>query len=130
MREVEVRAERLGTWLNTPKPKIGPATGKHLQRSVSRAKAGDFHTPMTAGAGEPPARGQRGALDRGDEEAGLPLSVPVFLWVTVLLIATTVAAWGNEEGRRGCSEGPAEIWVKRLPGPSQACRARAAGGGP
>lgn len=46
VREVEVRTERLGAWLNVPKPKVDPATSAHLQRTVSRSEAGDYYRTM------------------------------------------------------------------------------------
>ena len=46
VREVEVRTERLDSWLKVPKPKIDPGTTAHLQRNVSRAEAGDYYRTM------------------------------------------------------------------------------------
>jgi hypothetical protein len=46
VREVEVRTERLDSWLNVPKPKIDAATSAHLQRNVSRSEAGDYYRTM------------------------------------------------------------------------------------
>jgi hypothetical protein len=46
VREVEVRTERLGSWLNTPKPKVDPETTEHLQRNISRSEAGDYYRTM------------------------------------------------------------------------------------
>ena len=46
VREVEVRTERLDSWLTVPKPKIDPATTEHLQRNVSRTEAGEYYRTM------------------------------------------------------------------------------------
>jgi uncharacterized protein DUF1552 len=46
VREVEVRTERLDSWLKVPKPKIDPGTTAHLQRNVSHAEAGDYYRTM------------------------------------------------------------------------------------
>ena len=46
VREVEIRTERMGAWLDIPKPKIDPATTEHLQRTLSRAEAGDYYRTM------------------------------------------------------------------------------------
>lgn len=46
VREIEVRTERLDSWLNVPKPKIDAATSSHLQRNVSKAEAGDYYRTM------------------------------------------------------------------------------------
>ena len=46
VREVEVRTERLDSWLNIPKPKVDAATTEHLQRNVSRSEAGDYYRTM------------------------------------------------------------------------------------
>jgi len=46
VREVEVRTERLDSWLKVPKPKIDAATSANLTRNVSRAEAGDYYRTM------------------------------------------------------------------------------------
>jgi hypothetical protein len=46
VREVEVRTERLDSWLNVPKPKIDKETAAHLTRNVSRSEAGDYYRTM------------------------------------------------------------------------------------
>jgi len=46
VREVEVRTERLDSWLNVPKPKLEPAVGEKFQRNVSRAQAGEYYRTM------------------------------------------------------------------------------------
>ncbi len=46
VREVEVRTERLDSWLNVPKPKIDKDTTAHLTRNVSRDQAGDYYRTM------------------------------------------------------------------------------------
>ena len=46
VREVEVRTERLDSWLNVPKPAIDKDTSAHLTRNVSRTEAGDYYRTM------------------------------------------------------------------------------------
>jgi hypothetical protein len=46
VRDVEIRTERLDSWLNIPKPKVDPATSEHLTRNVSRAEAGEYYRTM------------------------------------------------------------------------------------
>jgi hypothetical protein len=46
VREVEVRTERLDSWLNVPKPQIDKETTSHLTRNVSRTEAGDYWRTM------------------------------------------------------------------------------------
>ena len=46
VREVEVRTERLDSWLNVPKPTIDKDTSAHLTRNVSRTEAGDYYRTM------------------------------------------------------------------------------------
>jgi hypothetical protein len=46
VREVEVRTERLDSWLNVPKPEVDPKTSANLQRNVSRTEAGDYYRTM------------------------------------------------------------------------------------
>jgi hypothetical protein len=46
VREVEVRTERLDSWLNVPKPTIDKQTTEHLTRNVSRTEAGDYWRTM------------------------------------------------------------------------------------
>jgi len=46
VRDVEIRTERLDSWLNIPKPKVDPATADHLTRNVSRSEAGEYYRTM------------------------------------------------------------------------------------
>jgi hypothetical protein len=46
VRDVEIRTERLDSWLKVPKPKIDPQTTAHLTRNVSKAEAGDYYRTM------------------------------------------------------------------------------------
>lgn len=46
VREVEVRTERLDSWLNIPKPRIDAATTANLTRNVSKNDAGDYYRTM------------------------------------------------------------------------------------
>ena len=46
VREVEVRTERLDSWLNVPKPKLEPSVSSHFQRDVSKAQAGEYYRTM------------------------------------------------------------------------------------
>ncbi len=46
VREVEVRTERLDSWLNIPKPQIDKDTTAHLTRNVSRTEAGEYYRTM------------------------------------------------------------------------------------
>lgn len=46
VREVEIRTERLDSWLNVPKPKVDAATTAHLTRNVSKTDAGDYYRTM------------------------------------------------------------------------------------
>lgn len=46
VREVEVRTERLDSWLSVPKPKIDKDTTANLTRNVSRDQAGDYYRTM------------------------------------------------------------------------------------
>lgn len=46
VREVEVRAERLDSWLTIPKPKVDAATTANLTRNVSKDQAGDYYRTM------------------------------------------------------------------------------------
>ena len=46
VREVEVRTERLDSWLNVPKPKLEPSVTGHFQREVSKAQAGEYYRTM------------------------------------------------------------------------------------
>ena len=46
VREVEVRTERLDSWLNVPKPVIDKDTAAHLTRNVSRTEAGEYYRTM------------------------------------------------------------------------------------
>jgi hypothetical protein len=46
VREVEVRTERLDSWLNVPKPKVEPAVSDKFQRNISRAQAGEYYRTM------------------------------------------------------------------------------------
>ena len=46
MREVEVRTERLDSWLNVPKPKLEPSVTGHFQRDVSKSQAGEYYRTM------------------------------------------------------------------------------------
>ena len=46
VRDVEVRTERLDSWLNVPKPVVDKATGEKLQRNVSKAEAGEYYRTM------------------------------------------------------------------------------------
>ena len=46
VREVEVRTERLDSWLKVPKPKVDSATTANLTRNVSKSEAGDYYRTM------------------------------------------------------------------------------------
>ena len=46
VRDVEVRTERLDSWLNIPKPQIDKDTTANLTRNVSRTEAGDYYRTM------------------------------------------------------------------------------------
>lgn len=46
VREVEVRTDRLDSWLTVPKPKVDRETSEHLQRNVSRSEAGEYYRTM------------------------------------------------------------------------------------
>lgn len=46
VREVEVRTERLDSWLNVPKPTVDKETAEHLTRNVSRDQAGEYWRTM------------------------------------------------------------------------------------
>lgn len=46
VREVEVRAERLDSWLTIPKPEVDAATAQKLQRDVPRTQAGEYYRTM------------------------------------------------------------------------------------
>jgi len=46
VREVEVRTERSDKWLDTPRPKIDPASQSHLNRDVSLQMLGDYLRTM------------------------------------------------------------------------------------
>ena len=46
VRDVEVRTERLGAWLNVPKPTVEKATADKLQKNVSKAEAGEYYRTM------------------------------------------------------------------------------------
>ena len=46
VREVEVRTERLDSWLNVPKPVIDKETTANLQRNVSHTEAGEYYRTM------------------------------------------------------------------------------------
>jgi hypothetical protein len=46
VREVEIRTERLDSWLNVPKPAVDKETTSHLTRNVSRTEAGDYWRTM------------------------------------------------------------------------------------
>ncbi|MDB6129941.1 MAG: hypothetical protein JWM04_1048 [Verrucomicrobiales bacterium] len=46
VREVEVRTERLDSWLTVPKPKLEPSVSEHFQRNVSRTQAGEYYRTM------------------------------------------------------------------------------------
>jgi len=46
VREVEVRTERLDSWLNVPKPKLEPSVTGHFQRDVSKSQAGEYYRTM------------------------------------------------------------------------------------
>lgn len=51
--------------------RVAAEFGVFAPGDVAAVVVGAFHAPMTAGAGEPLAWGQRTPLERGDEEAGL-----------------------------------------------------------
>lgn len=46
VREVEIRTERLDSWLSVPKPFIDKNTAANLTRNVSREQAGDYYRTM------------------------------------------------------------------------------------
>lgn len=46
VREVEVRTERLDSWLNVPKPTVDAKTTANLTRNVSKNEAGDYYRTM------------------------------------------------------------------------------------
>lgn len=46
VRDVEIRTERLDSWLNVPKPVIDKDTSANLQRNVSKTEAGDYYRTM------------------------------------------------------------------------------------
>ena len=46
VREVEVRTERLDSWLNIPKPTVDAKTTANLTRNVSKTEAGDYYRTM------------------------------------------------------------------------------------
>ena len=46
VREVEVRTERLDSWLNVPKPKLEPSVNGYFQRDVSKSQAGEYYRTM------------------------------------------------------------------------------------
>jgi hypothetical protein len=46
VRDVEVRTERLDSWLTVPKPTIDAATTEHLTRNVSKSEAGEYYRTM------------------------------------------------------------------------------------
>lgn len=46
VREVEVRTERLDSWLNIPKPVVDGKTAANLTRNVSKTEAGDYYRTM------------------------------------------------------------------------------------
>jgi hypothetical protein len=46
VREVEVRTERLDSWLNVPKPKLEAPVTAHFQRDVSKQQAGEYYRTM------------------------------------------------------------------------------------
>ncbi len=46
VREVEVRTERLDSWLNIPKPTVDAKTTANLTRNVSKNEAGDYYRTM------------------------------------------------------------------------------------
>ena len=46
VREVEVRTDRLGAWLNIPKPQIDSETTQRIQRDVPRSQAGEYYRTM------------------------------------------------------------------------------------
>lgn len=46
VREVEVRTQRADTWLDTPRPQVGPALQARLNRSVSLEQLGEYLRTM------------------------------------------------------------------------------------
>ena len=46
VRDVEVRTQRLESWLSIPKPTVDRGTGERLQRNVSRTEAGEYYRTM------------------------------------------------------------------------------------
>jgi len=46
VREVEIRTERLDSWLNVPKPKVDAATSNRMQQNVTKAEAGEYYRTM------------------------------------------------------------------------------------
>lgn len=46
IRDVEIRTERLDSWLDVPKPKVDKAEADNLTRVVSKAEAGDYWRTM------------------------------------------------------------------------------------
>ncbi len=46
VREVEIRTERLDSWLNVPKPKLEPSVTGRFQRDVSKSQAGEYYRTL------------------------------------------------------------------------------------
>lgn len=46
VRDVEIRTERLDSWLNVPKPVVDKDTSANLTRNVSKTEAGDYYRTM------------------------------------------------------------------------------------
>ena len=46
VREVEIRTERLDSWLNVPKPKVDAATTERVTKNVPRNQAGEYYRTM------------------------------------------------------------------------------------
>jgi hypothetical protein len=46
VRDVEIRTERLDSWLNVPKPTVEKAVADNLTRTVSKTDAGDYYRTM------------------------------------------------------------------------------------
>src|SRR5204862_1325238 len=46
VREVEIRTERLDSWLNVPKPKVDAATTERVTKNVPRNQAGEDYRTM------------------------------------------------------------------------------------
>jgi hypothetical protein len=46
VRDVEIRTERLDSWLNVPKPTVEKAVADNLTRTVNKTEAGDYYRTM------------------------------------------------------------------------------------